>query len=101
MHHGREFPGQIYRVADASVHALSTHRTVDMRSVAEHERTTLAEMIGDPMVHAVGREPVHALDVDAHPVDHALAHVVPRQVLVLVLGFFAHRANEPRTRLAL
>ena len=55
-----------------------------------------AETIGDAMVDAVGREPVHALDVDAHPLDHALAHVVPRQVVVLVFGILAHRADEPR-----
>ena len=74
---GGEFPGEIHRVADAGVHALSAHRTVDMRGVAEQERTTFAKVIGDPMVHAVGREPVHALDVNAYPFDYALAHVVP------------------------
>ena len=83
MQDGGELPGQVHRVADAGVHALSADRTVDVRGVAEQERAALAEMIGDAMVHAVGREPVHALDVDAHPLDHALAHVVPRQVLVL------------------
>ena len=57
----------------------------------------LAETIGDAMVHAVGREPVHALDVDAHPLDHALAHVVPRQLVLLVFGLLiAYRADEPR-----
>ena len=62
----------------------------------------LAEPIGDPMMHAVGREPVHALDVDAHPLDHALAHIVPRQVLVLVFGLLiAHRADEPRAAFVL
>ena len=101
MQDGGEFPGEVHRVADAGVHALSTHGTVDVRGVAEQERATFAEMIGDPMVHAVGREPVHALDVDAHPLDHALAHVVPRQVLALVFGFLAHGADEPRAPLAL
>ena len=61
----------------------------------------LRKLIGDPMVHAVGREPVHALDVDAHPFDHALAHVVPRQVVVLVLGVLAHCADQPRAPVAL
>src|SRR5260370_39545336 len=56
-----EFPGEVHRVADAGVHALPTHRAVDVSGVAEQERTTLAEMFCDPMVHAVGREPVHAL----------------------------------------
>jgi hypothetical protein len=90
---GGEFPGEVHRITDAGVHALSTHGTVDVRGVADQERATLAEMIGDPMVHVIGREPVHALDVDSHPLDHALAHVVPRQFPVLVFGFLAHCAD--------
>jgi hypothetical protein len=39
---------------------------------------------------------VHAVDVDAHPVDDAPAHVAPRQVFVLVLGVHAHGADQPR-----
>ena len=80
---------------------LSTHGTVDVRGVAEQERAALPEPIGDPMVHVIGREPVHALDVDAHPLDHAPADVVPRQVLVLLSGVRAHGADEPRVPLLL
>ncbi len=50
---------------------------MDMRGVAENERTTVAETIGDSMMHPVGREPVHVRDVDVHPLEHVLAHVVP------------------------
>src|SRR5206468_9221799 len=57
-----ELPGEIHGVADAGIHALTTHWTVNVGGVAEQERATLAEPIGDPMVHVVGREPVHALD---------------------------------------
>ena len=98
---GGEFPGEVHRVSDAGVHALSTHGAVDVRRVAQQKRPTLAEMIGHPMVHAVGRKPVHAADIDAHPFDDALAHVVPREVLVLTLGLLPHRANEPRSPIPL
>ena len=101
VHDGGELPGEVHGVADAGVHALSADRTVDVRGVAEQERAALAEPIGDPMVHAVGREPVHALDVDAHPLDDAPAHVVPGQLLVLVLGVRAHGADEPRATVLL
>ena len=101
VQNGGEFPGEVYSVPYAGVHTLSTHGTMDVRGVAEQERTPVAEMIGDPMVHAVRREPVHALDVDRHPLDHTLAHVVPRQGLVLVFGFLADRPDETRTPLGL
>ena len=40
---GGELPGQVHRVADAGVHALSAHGTVDVRGVAEQERATDAK----------------------------------------------------------
>ena len=74
---------------------------MNVRRVAEHERAILAKTVGHAMVHAVGREPVHAPDVDPYPFDHALAHIVPRQVLVPTFGFIPHCADEPRTPVAL
>ena len=53
-------------------------------------RNSLAEMIGYPVVYAVGREPVHARDVDTHPFHHTLAHVSPREIVVLVFGILLH-----------
>ena len=72
---------------------------MNVGGIAEQERATLAEPIGDPMVHVVGREPVHALDPDPHPVDDAPAHVAPRQVFRLMFGVRAHGADEPRVPL--
>ena len=71
-----------------------------MRRVAEQERAVLAKMIGDSMMHVVSREPVHAFDLDTHPVHDALADVVPGKVLISRLGF-AHRADEPGMSVAL
>ncbi len=50
-----------------------------MRGISEKERAALAELIRDAMVDAVGREPVHALDNDAHPVHDARAARHPRR----------------------
>src|SRR5260221_7826514 len=53
------------------------------------------------MVYAIGREPVHALDGDAHPFDDTRAHVAPRQAAGLVVGAGAHGADEPRVSISL
>ena len=55
----RQLPGEIDRVADAGVHALAAGRAVDVRGVAEQEGAAVAEMLGHPVMHVIGREPVH------------------------------------------
>jgi hypothetical protein len=67
-----------------------------LSGVAKKECAPLAELIGDAMMHLVGREPVHALDLDVHPIDDARAHVVPGEVLAVMVGVGAHRSNEAR-----
>ena len=57
----REFPGEIDGVADPGIHALAAGRTVDVRGVAEQEGATFAEMLGHPVMHMIGREPVDLL----------------------------------------
>lgn len=52
------------------------------------------------MVHAIGREPVHAVDVDAHPLDHPLCHIVPGQVVAVVGGLVANGSDEPHAMVA-
>src|SRR5215472_11089000 len=101
MYHCCQFPRQVDRVADAGVHALRAYGTVDMRGVAQYECAAFAEMIRDPVMYAVSREPVHALDIDLHPIDHALAHIVPGQIRVIVFRFLAYRADQPRSALCL
>src|SRR5207253_5345322 len=92
---GSQLPREIHGVADAGVHALSAYGTVNVCGIAEQERVVFAEMIGDSMVHIVSREPVHALNVDTHPIDYALADVVPGKIFMSWLGF-AYGADEPR-----
>ena len=64
VQHGGELPGEVHGVADAGVHALAADRAVDVRGVAEQEGAALAEVLRHAVVHAVGREPVHLLDLD-------------------------------------
>src|SRR6516165_8887955 len=66
-----------------------------MGGIAKHEHTAFAEMIRDPMIHVVGGEPVHALDVDAHPLNDPLAYIVPRQALMLAFDFLSDGADKP------
>ena len=74
---------------------------MDVGGVAEEKRAACAEPIGDSMVDAIRREPVHARDVDANPLEDARPHVVPRQVVVRVFGSLSQGPDEPRTPSAL
>ena len=71
-----------------------------MCRVTEQKRATLGKMSRDPMVDAVGRKPVHALDVNANPREHARVHVVPRKV-VLLLSLLTDCPDEPGLPLSL
>src|SRR5580658_9153046 len=99
-HHCRELPGQVHGVANAGVHPLSAYRTVNMCRVTEQKRAAFGKMSGNPMVDAVGRKPVHALDVDANPREHACVHVVPRKVLLL-FSLLTDCPDEPGLPLSL
>ena len=58
-----QFPGEVHGVADAGVHALAADGAVDVGGVAEEEHAASVEVIGDAVVDAIGREPVHIVDV--------------------------------------
>ena len=76
-----ELPGEIHRISDTGVHTLPADRTMDVCRIAQEERASAAEAVGDPMMHVIRREPVHAFDVDTHPLDHARADIIPGQAL--------------------
>src|SRR5439155_19496445 len=97
---GSQFPREIHGVADPRIHALPADGTVDVRGVADEKRPTGTETVGDAMMHAIRREPVHPRDVNPHPVDDTLADVVPRQLIVLMLALVANGADEPRAPIA-
>ena len=48
---------------------------MDVRRIAEQERATFAEMLRYPMVHVIGRKPVHFLDVNFEVLDRPVADV--------------------------
>src|SRR5262245_13213170 len=68
-----KLPREVHGIADAGIHALPADWTMNVGGVAQQECAPAAEPVGDSMVHAIGREPVHALDVDPEPVEHAVA----------------------------
>src|SRR5580658_395831 len=92
-----EFPRQVDGIADACIHALPAHGTVDVRCIAQQKRAALAKMFSNTMVDPVGREPVHALDVDTHPLKHSRAHIIPGKILALVFRFVAQGTDQPGT----
>ena len=63
--HRRQLPREVHGVADAGVHSLPAHRAVDMRCIAEQEGAPLPKARRDPVMHVVGRKPIHASNVDA------------------------------------
>src|SRR5207253_9367605 len=91
----RQFPGEVDGVADAGVHPLAADGAVDVRSVAEEKGAALSEARRDAMVHVVRREPVHAPDIDAQPLQEALAHLVPTELLAFLLRLGANGADQP------
>jgi hypothetical protein len=67
---------------------------VNVPRVAEQESPPAPELLGHPMVHAVGREPVDPLDLELQAPGHPLADVVPGQRLALRLGFAFDGADQ-------
>ncbi|KAF1858480.1 hypothetical protein Lal_00014997 [Lupinus albus] len=76
--HVRQFPCQVDGVADARVHALAAGGTVDVGGVAQQQHAPRTVVARHAVVHAVGREPAHRLDLQAEARDGALAHIVER-----------------------
>ena len=52
-----------------------------MCRITQEERASAAEAVGDSVMHLIRREPVHAFDIDTHPLDHACADIIPGQAL--------------------
>src|SRR5207244_6804328 len=63
--------------------------------VAEEKGAALSEARRDAVVHVVRREPVHAPDIDAQPLQEALAHLVPTELLAFLLRLGANGADQP------
>jgi hypothetical protein len=61
----RELPGQIDRIMDAGVHALTASGRVDVRRIANEEDGPPTERRSHALVHAVAHHPARVLEGDA------------------------------------
>jgi hypothetical protein len=64
--------------------------------VAKQECASIAKVVGDSMVDVIRREPVHALDINTHPFNHASADIVPGQGLIPVRRVGLISLDQPR-----
>ena len=95
LHTVGKLPSEIDGIPDAGVHALAANGTVDMGGIAEQEGAAFAEMPRHPVMDVIGREPVHALDLDVEAVDEAGTDIIGGES-VARLGLALDRADEPR-----
>jgi hypothetical protein len=99
LHDGGEFPGEVDRIAHAGVHALAAGRTVDVAGIAAQEHAPGAEVLGDAVVDAVGREPVDIVDRNAGVALDIGTDRLEANRLVRLMRF-RHDADQPdRARL--
>ena len=73
---------------------------MDMRGVAEQERAAVAEVPRDPMMHAIGREPIHPVDIDLQVVDRAAADVLEPERIGTVGALVPHGSDQTGTAIA-
>src|SRR5580700_9292635 len=92
-----QFPSKIHRIADAGVHSLAADRAMDMRGVAQQERSTLAKLLRDAMMNAVGRKPIHLLYFNPKIVKGSALHVFKFKMLVILRHVIAHRTDQTRS----
>ena len=73
---------------------------MDVCGVAREESAAFAEMLGDPVMHVIGRKPVDLRDRHLHLLDRASSDVVERQRIGAVRALVAHRSDQSRTSLS-
>ena len=67
---------------------------MDMRGVAEQESATLAEVLRHPMMHVVGREPIHLIDLDLEVIDRPAADILEFQRIGMIGALVPHRSDQ-------
>jgi hypothetical protein len=67
---------------------------MDVRGIAEQEGAPVAETISDAMVHAIGRKPVHLLDIEFEVLHGFALHVVETEFVVLARRQIVNGSNE-------
>ena len=89
----RQLPGKINGVANSGVHALTAGRTVDVSRIAEQESPAFAKMLRHPVMHMIGRKPVHFLDMNLQVLDSPIADVFEFECIGMVRALVAHGSN--------
>ena len=65
-----------------------------MCGVTEQKNATFAEMLRYPMMHVVGREPIHLLDLDLEVIDRAAADVLEPERIGMVGPLVPHGSDQ-------
>src|SRR5262249_6109071 len=89
--------GEIDRIADAGIHALSAGGAMDVRGVADQEGAAFPEVPRHAVVDAISREPVDLLDFDLDIVDDPPADILELERISMLGAFASHGADQPRT----
>ncbi|MNR00473.1 hypothetical protein D3C85_1162460 [compost metagenome] len=63
--------------------------------VAQQKRMPGSKVVGDPVMYAIGREPVHLFDLHVQVFDGPAADVFKAQGFSLVCALVAHCADQP------
>src|ERR1700758_3225852 len=75
LQHVRYFPAEVDGIADSGVHTLTACRTMDVACIANKESAPHPKFIGNAMVDAIGRKPIHFRDFDIEKTLSVVANV--------------------------
>ncbi len=98
---GGQLPSKIHGVADPRVHSLPANGAVDVRCITQEECPAAPEMIRYAMVNFVGREPIDLVHSHLHLLQHLRAHIVPSELLVMLLRLASHGSDEAGSAVSL
>src|SRR5882724_8883115 len=92
---GRQLPGQVDRIPDPGVHSLAADRAMNVGGVTQQKCAPLAKLLRNAMMHAIGGEPIDALDLDLEILNRPALNSLKLQVLMIFRRIVAHRTDEP------
>ena len=67
---------------------------MDMCGVAEQKSATFAEVLRHPVVHVIGREPIHLVDLDLEVIDRPVADVLELERIGMVGALVPHGSDQ-------
>ncbi len=75
---------------------LAAGRAVDMSRIPQQEHAAVAEVLRDPVMHAIGREPVDLAHLNLHVRDRVRAHIFKLQTFRMRGALVANGADQSR-----